>query len=256
MSINMTQRDFRALGLSINPDDQTQAISVETQFELIPGDCWDLNRLGTYAATGLNEANRLLRESVQLGHRSTVQIFRSGRACQSPGGRSKPRSGVNGGGGSKSTISRGPLRGRQSSFTSGLAQRKRSRSWRHQRQRSGMESANRRDQTLRDRWILGATARQHVRSTHHSDSTSPSEDESNDGGPEDAELEPNDEPDLLVRPPRTLRAMLVLQVTFCCRVRSAQVRLTPRVATSSPRSVPVFSICKEKSCRDQQNHPL
>ena len=80
MSICMTHQDFRALGLSINPDNPTQAIPVEAQSESIPDDSWDLDRLGIYAETGLNEAARLQKESFQLGRRSTVQIFRSGRA--------------------------------------------------------------------------------------------------------------------------------------------------------------------------------
>ena len=80
MSISMTQQNFRAFGLQIDPDDPTQAIPVAHQAESVPDESWDLERLGNYAATGLSEASRLQKESIQLGRRSTVQIFRSGHA--------------------------------------------------------------------------------------------------------------------------------------------------------------------------------
>jgi hypothetical protein len=48
--------------------------------EPVPDESWDFNRLGNYARSGLGEADRLIRESIQLGRRSTVQIFRAGRA--------------------------------------------------------------------------------------------------------------------------------------------------------------------------------
>ena len=80
MSIKMTQQELRDLGLQIDPDNPTQAIPVEPQSELVPDESWDLDRLGIYAATGLSEASRLEREFIQLGRRSTIQIFRAGRA--------------------------------------------------------------------------------------------------------------------------------------------------------------------------------
>ena len=80
MSINLTEAQLLALGLQIDPDDSTRAVPVICQAESIPDDSWDLQKLGLYAATGLNEADRLQRESLQLGRRSTVQIFRAGRA--------------------------------------------------------------------------------------------------------------------------------------------------------------------------------
>jgi len=80
MSIQMSVGDLRALGLQIDPDNPTQAIPVAHQAESVPNESWDLERLGNYAATGLSEASRLQKESIQLGRRSTVQIFRSGHA--------------------------------------------------------------------------------------------------------------------------------------------------------------------------------
>ena len=80
MSINMTQQELRGLGLQIDPDNPTQAIPAGPQAESFPDETWDLERLGNYAATGLSEARRLQKESIQLGCRSTVQIFRSGHA--------------------------------------------------------------------------------------------------------------------------------------------------------------------------------
>jgi hypothetical protein len=80
MSITLSRQDFRAFGLQIDPDDPTRAITVEAQSELIPDASWDLDQLGIYAETGLLEANRLKKESLRIGRRSTVQIFRAGHA--------------------------------------------------------------------------------------------------------------------------------------------------------------------------------
>jgi len=80
MSIQMSVGDLRALGLQIDPDNPTQAIPAGPQAESFPDETWDLERLATYAETGLSEASRLQKESIQLGCRSTVQIFRSGHA--------------------------------------------------------------------------------------------------------------------------------------------------------------------------------
>ena len=227
MTINMTQEGFRALGLSINPDNPTQAIPVEAQPELIPDDCWDLNRLGTYAETGLSEANRLLRESIQLGRRSTVQIFRSGRAL---------------------AIAQRKVKSEKwGEWGRWLATHniKRTTAWEaiqlYERAGSEVAIAKLAPSEAKRRYGIGkpprADAEGSVHSGNHSgatrspkrssDSTSPSEDESDDGEPEDSEPndEPYDEPDLLVRPPRTPRAMLVAasNLLLSCVQRSDEI---------------------------------
>jgi hypothetical protein len=80
MSIQISPSDLYALGLQIDPDNPSQAIHVAQQAESIPDESWNLDRLGIYAENGLSEASRLQRESIQLGRRSAVQIFRAGHA--------------------------------------------------------------------------------------------------------------------------------------------------------------------------------
>lgn len=80
MSINLSEREFRDLGFAVDPKDPSRAILTTPEDESIPDDTWDLDRLGSYAQAGLNEADRLQRESLQLGRRSTVEIYRAGRA--------------------------------------------------------------------------------------------------------------------------------------------------------------------------------
>ena len=59
MSIQMS------VGLQIDPDNPTQAIPAGPQAESFPDETWDLERLATYAETGLSEASRLQKESIQ-----------------------------------------------------------------------------------------------------------------------------------------------------------------------------------------------
>jgi hypothetical protein len=227
MSISMTQQDFRALGLSINPDNPTQAIPVEAQSELIPDDSWNLERLGTYAATGLNEAARLQKEFLQLGRRSTVQIFRSGRAL---------------------AIAQRKVKSEKwGEWGRWLATHniKRTTAWEAIQlyERAGSEEAIAKlaPSEAKRRHGIGKPPRadteksldsgnysEATRSLNRSsDSSSQSEDESDDGEPEDAEPndEPYDEPDLLVRPPRSPRAMLVAvsNLLLSCVQRSDEI---------------------------------
>jgi hypothetical protein len=80
MAITMTAHEFHGLGYQFDPADPTRAIPVATQAESVPDESWDLDQLAVYASTGLGEADRLHRESIQFDRRSTVQVFRSGRA--------------------------------------------------------------------------------------------------------------------------------------------------------------------------------
>ena len=96
MSIQMSVGDLRALGLQIDPDNPTQAIPVAHQAESVPDESWDLERLGNYAATGLSEASRLQKESIQLGRRSMSRFFVQDGHCRSPGGKSSGADGVTG----------------------------------------------------------------------------------------------------------------------------------------------------------------
>jgi hypothetical protein len=80
MSIRLTEGQLSDLGFRIDPGAPTRAIPVAPQSESLPDDSWDLERLARYAKTGLDEANRLDREAMVIGRRSTVEIFRVGRA--------------------------------------------------------------------------------------------------------------------------------------------------------------------------------
>ena len=122
MSIRMTEHELHNLGLRIDPENPTEAIPVASDAKSLPDESWDLEKLALYAATGLSEANRLQKESIELGRRSTIQIFRAGGALSIA--RRKVQWGE-WGTGWQHTTSRGPQRGRRSSFTSGLDRRKR-----------------------------------------------------------------------------------------------------------------------------------
>lgn len=224
MSISMTQQEFSALGLQVDPDDPTRAIPLEAQSESIPDDSWDLEQLGRYAATSLNEADRLLRESIQLGRRSTVQIFRSGHAL---------------------AIARRKVPWGEWGRWLATHHIKRTTAWEAIQlyERAGSEEAiatlapteaKRRygiDKPPRADTEGSVDSGNHSEATRplnpSSDSTSPSEDEPDDGEPEDDEPndEPNDEPDLLARPPRTVRAMLVAasNLLLSCVQRSDEI---------------------------------
>ncbi len=80
MSFKMTEGEFHSLGLSIDPTDSSKAVHITALCEAMPDDSWNLDRLARYATSGLAEAARLDHEAIQIGRRSTVQIFRSGRA--------------------------------------------------------------------------------------------------------------------------------------------------------------------------------
>jgi hypothetical protein len=219
MSISMTQQNFRALGLQIDPDDPTQAIPVAHQAESVPDESWDLERLGNYAATGLSEASRLQKESIQLGRRSTVQIFRSGHAL---------------------SIARRKVPWGDWGRWLKEHDLKRTTAWEaiELYQRAGSEEAiaNLTPSQAKKRYGIGRPPRSDTEesgdSKNHSelsrplnpssDSASQSEDESDYEEPEDAE--PN-EPDLLVRPPRSVRDMLIASsnLLLSCMQRSDEI---------------------------------
>src|SRR4051812_42681935 len=80
MTVRLTNGEFVRLGLAIDPDDRFRAIPAAAMDDSLPDDSWDLDRLARYASSGLAEAGRLEHESIQIGRKSTVQIYRSGRA--------------------------------------------------------------------------------------------------------------------------------------------------------------------------------
>ena len=219
MSINMTQQELRALGLQIDPDNPTQAIPAGPQAKSVPDESWDLERLGNYAATGLSEASRLQKESIQLGRRSTVQIFRSGHAL---------------------SIARRKVPWGDWGRWLKEHDLKRTTAWEaiELYQRAGSEEAiaNLTPSQAKKRYGIGRPPRSDTEesgdSKNHSelsrplnpfsDSASQSEDESDYEEPEDAE--PN-EPDLLVRPPRSVRDMLIASsnLLLSCMQRSDEI---------------------------------
>jgi hypothetical protein len=232
MSIQMSVGDLRALGLQIDPDNPTQAIPAGPQAESFPDETWDLERLGSYAATSLNEADRLQRESIQLGRRSTVQIFRSGHAL---------------------AIARQKVKSeRWGEWGRWLAEHniKRTTAWEAIQlyERAGYEEAiaNLTPSQAKRRYGIGSPPRadteESVESGNHreairplypsSESTSQIEDESDYEEPEDADLndenagcEVPDEPDVIARPPRTVRDMLIASsnLLLACVQRSDEI---------------------------------
>ncbi len=224
MSISMTEQELRDLGLHLDPGDPTRAIPVDAQSESIPDDSWGLEQLGNYAATGLNEADRLLRESIQLGRRSTVQIFRSGHAL---------------------AIARQKVQWGEWGSWLATHSIKRTTAWEAIQLylRAGSEEAiaNLPPELAKSRYGIGKPPRMDTQEivqcgaqseatpplNPSSDPASQSEDESDDGEPEDAEPndEQSDEPDLLVSPPRTLRAMLIAasNLLLACEQRSGEI---------------------------------
>ncbi|CAN5890362.1 hypothetical protein BH23PLA1_BH23PLA1_39260 [soil metagenome] len=80
MSINLIETQFHKMGLAIDPSDPSRAVPIASLGESMPDETWDLDRLARYASAGLAKADRLMQGSIQIGRRSTVEIFRSGRA--------------------------------------------------------------------------------------------------------------------------------------------------------------------------------
>src|SRR4051812_27098859 len=80
MAMRLTESEFRGLGLTVDPDDPSRAIPAAAIDGSLPDESWDLDRLARYASSGLAEEGRLEHESIQIGRKSTVQIYRSGRA--------------------------------------------------------------------------------------------------------------------------------------------------------------------------------
>jgi hypothetical protein len=199
MSIQISEDQLYSLGMRIDPDNPTQAIHVTQQAESIPDESWDLDRLGIYAHTGLNESNRLLKESIQLGRRSTVQIFRSGRAL---------------------SIARRKVPWGQWERWLVTHNLKKTTAWEaiELYQRAGSEEAiaDLTPSQAKTKFGIGTPPQTdtHKRARPHnpsSDSSSENEDEPND---EPGEDEPNsdeglDDPDVISRPPKTAEDILV-----------------------------------------------
>jgi hypothetical protein len=229
MNIHISEDELHSLGMQIDPDNPTQAIHIAPQAESIPDESWDLDRLGDYARTGLSDADRFKRESIQLGRRSTVQIFRAGHAL---------------------SIARRKVPWGE--WGPWLATRniKRTTAWEaiELYQRAGSEEAiaNLTPVEAKRRYGIGKPPRTDNQEATRplnpsSDSSSQSEDEQDDGEPGDAEPideqddgepgdaerneESYDEPDVIARPPRTVRDMLVASsnLLLSCVERSDEV---------------------------------
>ncbi len=72
--------DTAAAATASDSGDPSRAVPVAATEGPLPDESWDLGRLARYASSGLAEAARLGSESIRIGRRSTVQIYRSGRA--------------------------------------------------------------------------------------------------------------------------------------------------------------------------------
>ncbi len=78
MAVKFTEKDLQRCGLQVDPQDPTQIVPIEP--EAMPDETWDLHRLAVYAATGISEAGQLRAGALQMARKSTVQIYRAGRA--------------------------------------------------------------------------------------------------------------------------------------------------------------------------------
>ena len=214
MSISMTVQEFRALGLQVDPGDHTRAIPAALRADSLPDESWDLERLGSYAETGVNKFYRFKRESIQLGRRSTVQIFRSGHALW---------------------LAR--LKVKWGQWNQWLKEHKikKTTAWEAIQfyERAGSEEAIRNLTWAQAKRRYGITKPPPIDTQESSecgdksevtpslnpsrDSVSHSDGESGDDEPEDAELDDDyagleapGEPDDIARPPRTVRDMLIV----------------------------------------------
>jgi hypothetical protein len=222
----MTEQEFRGLGLLLDPGDPTRAIAVAPQSGSVPDDTWDLELLGTYAETGLSEATRFQKESIQLGRRSTVQVFRSGHALSIAQRKVKAE--------------KWGVWGRWL----GSHNIKRTTAWEAIKlyQRAGSEEAiaHLMPWEAKRRYGIGKPPREvteePVESGSHreakrplnpsSESSSQIAGESDDGEPDaEPDDEPKYEPDVLVRPPRTVREMLIASsnLLLACAERSSEI---------------------------------
>ena len=215
MSIPMSPSDLHALGLQVDPDDPTQVIHVAHQVESSPDESWDLDQLGRYAEIGLSEADRLQRESIQLGRRSTVQIFRVGRAL---------------------SIARQKVPWGEWERWLTTHNIKKTSAWEaiELYERAGSEEAiaNLTPSEAKRRYGIAKSTRRDTQDATRpldpsSDFTSQSEDELDDAEPDDADPsdKQDDEPDLPARPPRNLKDMLVASsnLLLSCLQRSDEL---------------------------------
>lgn len=207
MSIQMSEGELRTLGLQLDPGDPTRAIRVAPQADFVPDDSWDLDRLGFYSGTRLNEAKRLHGEMIQLGRRSTVQIFRAGHAL---------------------SIARQKVKWGQWDRWLKEHNIKRTTAWEAIQlyERAGSEEAIRNLTWAQAKRRYGITKSPPVdtrESAEHGDKSNPSsdtashsDDQSGDDDSEDDELDDDeagletpDEPDVPARPPKSVRDMLI-----------------------------------------------
>ena len=78
MATKWTEKDLNQLNLEIDPDNPSEVHPISK--ERNPDDDWHLDKLGQYAAASLATADRLEAEALQLSRRSTLQLYRAGKA--------------------------------------------------------------------------------------------------------------------------------------------------------------------------------
>jgi hypothetical protein len=78
MTIHMTEAELHRLGLTIDPNNASQAVPIKD--DELPDESWEFDRLVSYGACAVTESGKLLAEATSLGRKSTVQMFRAGRA--------------------------------------------------------------------------------------------------------------------------------------------------------------------------------
>jgi hypothetical protein len=78
VAIKMTEAELQQLGFIVAPDNPSEAVPVKT--DALPDDSWTFERLMTCGACAVTESGRLLTAASELARKSTIQIYRAGRA--------------------------------------------------------------------------------------------------------------------------------------------------------------------------------
>src|SRR5262249_40437737 len=80
VTINVTEKDLRRIGLCVSPQDPSQLVPLDPDRDLQPDDGWSTDRLAEYVHAKLDEARHVDNMAQQLAKRSSVQVFRAGHA--------------------------------------------------------------------------------------------------------------------------------------------------------------------------------
>ena len=78
--IAKNEAELNKMGIGIDPNDPTKAVSLAVKPDELPDDSWTLDRLAAYVSGKLGESKDFETQATVLSRKSTLAIFRAGRA--------------------------------------------------------------------------------------------------------------------------------------------------------------------------------